>query len=367
MLRRIPFEKIENFRDLGGYSANYGETEFGVIYRSGSLSDATADDLKRIHEIGIKSVIDLRDQSNPRTLPDKTREDPSITHYLLPVNGNGRVPTSRKDMVNSYIEMLDDPAKARAVFYTLAHAKKPLVMHCSAGKDRTGCFLAVLLLANGVPFHDVNADYMLSFPYLTRLKRVTLQSCPDFPSPVLTPNTLFLKKVMDIFTKKWGTAHQYLGKIGLSEDDIVLLENLLGKQERSVGAVVFHNDMVLVEHMKKGHYSIPKGHVEPFDKDDEATALREIKEETDLDVRLISKDTHSIDFSPMEGHVKNVTFYIAESENDKTVPQASEIQGLYWLSPNDAIRTLTYDSDRQTVYWACHKRAEILYPAKDSK
>jgi len=41
MLRRVPFEKIENFRDLGGYSAAYGETSFGVVYRSGTLADAT--------------------------------------------------------------------------------------------------------------------------------------------------------------------------------------------------------------------------------------------------------------------------------------------------------------------------------------
>jgi len=365
MLRRVPFEKIENFRDLGGYASNYGETQFGVIYRSGSLSDATDNDFKKIHDLGIKSVIDLRDQSSPRTKPDKTSTDPAIDYYPLPVNGNGRVPTSRQDMVNSYIEMLDDPIKARQVFLTLAHAKKPLVIHCSAGKDRTGCFLMILLLANGVPFHDVNADYMLSFPYLTRLKRVTLKEAPDFPKAVLTPNTLFLKKVMDKFSKKWGTIDEYLSRIGLSDSDITLLENLLGKQEKSVGAVVFHNDQVLIEHMKKGHYSIPKGHVESFDKGDKDTALREIKEETSLDVNILSDDTHSIDFSPEPGVAKRVIFYIAESEKGETIPQPEEIQDIYWLDPNDAIRTLSYDSDRQTVYWACHKRAEILYPKKD--
>jgi protein-tyrosine phosphatase len=71
MLRRIPFEKIENFRDVGGYAAAYGETSFGVVYRSGSLSDATKKDLDTLAAVGIKTVIDLRD--------DRSKSKKSLT------------------------------------------------------------------------------------------------------------------------------------------------------------------------------------------------------------------------------------------------------------------------------------------------
>jgi protein-tyrosine phosphatase len=359
MLRRIPFEKVENFRDVGGYAARYGETASGVIFRSGQLGDATPKDLDTLAALGVKTIIDLRNDKDKANIPDKTLSDSRFKTILLPVNGNGRVPQNRADMVASYLEMLDDPAKARKIFLTLAHSEKPCVLHCTAGKDRTGCFIAVLLLANGVPFHDVNADYMLSFPYLTRLCRITKKQYPDFPKAVLTPNTLFLKKVFDQFQKKWGSVDDYFEAIGISEDDRNLLDNLLGKQEKSCGAVVFHDNHILVEHMTKGHYSIPKGHVEKFDKDDEATALREIKEETNLNAKIISKETYHIEYSPKDGVSKKVVFFIATSEETATVVQKEEVQECYWLLPNDTVRTMTHDSDKKIVLWACDLKARL--------
>lgn len=352
-MRRVPFEKIENFRDVGGYAARYGETSFGVIYRSGSLSDATESDLDKMASIGIKTIIDLRDEKAKTNTPDKSASDPRFKTVSLNVNGNGRVPLSRADQVDSYIEMLEDPSQARPIFLAIAHEDKPLVIHCTAGKDRTGCFIALLELANGVPFHDVNADYLLSFPYLTRLRRVTRKEYPDFPDAVLSPSVSFLKRVIARFNKKWGSVDEYLKSIGISDDDISLLDNLLGKQEKSCGAVIFNGGKILVEHMHKGHYSLPKGHVEKFDKDYVATAKREIKEETSLDVEIIDPSTnYHIEYSPKEGVAKKVVFFLATSEKTETIPQLEEVSQCYWLSANDAIRTLSHDSDKTIAKWA---------------
>jgi ADP-ribose pyrophosphatase YjhB (NUDIX family)/protein tyrosine phosphatase (PTP) superfamily phosphohydrolase (DUF442 family) len=359
MLRRIPFEKIENFRDLGGYASRYGETSFGVVYRSGTLSDATDNDIEKMASIGIKSIIDIRDDESKEKKPDHFQKDPRFAVISLPVNGNGRIPKDYEDQVDSYLEMLEDPASARRIFLALAHAEKPVVIHCNAGKDRTGAFIAILLLANGVPFHDVNADYMLSFPYLTRMTRITKTTYPDFPKTVLTPNVDFLKDVMAEFNRRWGRIVDYFHTIDLGDDDIALLENLLGKQEKSCGAVVFHEGKILVEHMIQGHYSIPKGHVEVWDKSEEDTALREIKEETALEAKILSKETWSIDYSPKEGVAKRVVFFIAESSTSETTTQPSEVQACYWLSPNDAIRTLSHDSDKKIVEWACKLHSKV--------
>lgn len=359
MLRRIPFEKIENFRDLGGYSARYGETSFGVIYRSGSLSDATPEDIDKLAKIGIKTIIDLRNDKDKTEKPDKTKGDPRFINISLSVNGNGRVPVNRIDMINSYLEMLEDPEQAKRIFTTIAHCEKPCVIHCTAGKDRTGCFSAVLELANGVPFHDVNADYMLSFAYLTRLCKITKKTLPNFPSAVLTPSAEFLKKVFVKFNKKWGKVDDYFSAIGLSKDDIALLDNLLGKQEKSCGAVVFHDETILIEHMKKGHYSIPKGHVEIFDADDQATALREIREETGLMAKILSKETYRVDYSPEEGVAKKVLFFIASSDETNTTPQAAEVVDCSWMSFENAIRILTHESDKEIVRWAFRQKAKL--------
>jgi len=359
MLRRVPFEKIENFRDLGGYSAAYGETNFGVVFRSGTLADATSADLDRMVNLGIKSVIDIRSDNEKNSKPDKTKYDKRFVEYELSVNGNGRVPVSRFDQVNSYIEMLEDPVQARKIFLTMAHCEKPLVIHCSAGKDRTGVFCFLLLLANGVPFHDANADYLLSFPYLTRLTRETRKNYPNFPEPVLTPSITFWKRVMAKFNKRWGTIDDYFNWIGINEDDSVLLENLLGKQEKSCGAVVFHENEILVEHMIKGHYSLPKGHVEKEDADEKATAIREIREETGLKATILASERYVIDYSPQPGVAKRVAFYIASSKDTETVCQPAEVAGIYWLSPNDAVRTVTHDSGKKIIVWACERKAEL--------
>jgi len=359
MLRRVPFEKIENFRDLGGYSAAYGETSFGVVYRSGTLADATPSDLDRMASLGIKSIIDIRSDNEKKTKPDKTKTDKRFTEYELSVNGNGRVPVSRFDQEASYIEMLEEPSQARNIFLTLAHCEKPCVIHCSAGKDRTGVFCFILQLANGVPFHDANADYLLSFPYLTRLTRETRRNYPNFPEPVLTPSITFWKRVMAKFNKRWGKIDDYFNSIGINEDDCVLLENLLGIQEKSCGAVVFHGNDILVEHMRQGHYSLPKGHVEKEDANEEATALREIREETGLEAIILAPERFVIDYSPKPGVAKRVSFYIASSQKAETVCQPSEVAGIYWLAPNDAVRTVSHESDKKIIVWACERKAEL--------
>ena len=62
-MRTIKFENIENFRDLGGYPCSFGETSFGVIYRSATLAYASKKDVDHMAEIGIKTVIDLREDA----------------------------------------------------------------------------------------------------------------------------------------------------------------------------------------------------------------------------------------------------------------------------------------------------------------
>jgi len=359
MLRRVPFEKIENFRDLGGYATPYGETAFNVIYRSGSLSDATQNDLDKMAAMGIKSIIDLRDDKAKANIPDKTSLDPRFKTYLLPVNGNGRVPTCRRDMINSYLEMLEDPYSARKVIMTLATCEKPCVIHCTAGKDRTGSFISLLLLANGVLFQDVNADYMLSFAYLTRLMKETLTNYPTFPKAVLTPQTMFLPHVYEKFTKLYGSIPSYLETIGLDEDQIALFSNLLGKQEISAGAVIFRGNEILVEHMVKGHYSIPKGHVETCDKDLYDAVRREVKEEVNLDIDFLSDKTTSICYSPKPGVAKRVIFFLASYKGGDMKFQKEEISDAYWLGPNDAIKTLSHLSDRSTAKWAYEEKSKL--------
>lgn len=349
MPRRINFESIENFRDLGGYECRYGETSFVVIYRSASLSYATKKDVDKIASLGIRTIIDLRDDDAKSNLPDATSKDNRFKTVYLPVNGNGRVPTSYEDGINSYLEMLEDPFKARNIFKAILNEPKPLLFHCTAGKDRTGCFVMMLLLLNGVDFDDINADYMASFPYLSKMTEDTIKNHPEVPHVVLTPNINYLKDVYKAFLKAYGSLENYFEYIGLTDDEVTALSSILGKQEKSCGAVVFNENKVLVEHMGLGHYSIPKGHVESFDKDEIATAKREIREETNLEVSIVDGFKETIYYSPKDGVFKEVVFYIGLAKEKEFNVDKVEVSDAYWLNVEDCMHVLSFDSDRKVV------------------
>lgn len=359
-LRRIPFEKIENFRDLGGYASSYGETSFNVIYRSGYLGDASSKDIQTIKALGIKTVLDLREEKERLRQPDVTKNDPSFTSVEISVNG--RIPQDHEDMVNSYVENLSDFKAAREVFLNIATCEKPMVLHCTAGKDRTGAFIAILLLANGVPFHDVNGDYMLSFPYLTRMTKETFKSMPDFPKALLTPNQFFLVEVMEKFNALFGSIDHYFEILGLDDETITLLKNVLGKQEMSCGALVFNKEKILLEHMNQGHYSLPKGHIEDKDGSLKGTAIREIKEEVGLDISFFGDEFVDTVYSPKPGVAKRVRFFLASTDSPLLSLQKSEIQDAYWLEPSDVLKCISHDSER-----AAFQKAYKLYISKYRK
>lgn len=354
-MRSVNFEKIMNFRNLGGYECTYGETAFGVLYRSGRLFGASVSDINKLYSLGLKTIIDIRDDEAKCLCPDP--ELNGVKTISLPVNGNGRIPINQEDQINSYLEMLEEPKMARDIFLALLNSEKPALIHCNAGKDRTGVFVFLLLLLNGVSFNDVNADYMASFAYLLELERLVKCGQSDIPPFIIGPDQFFLEKVYAAFLDRYGSIESYLEAIGLSEDEINGLANLLGKQEKSCGAVLFKDGKVLVEHMTMGHYSIPKGHVEPCDANEEATALREIKEELGLGASIIPGFRERIVYSPRKGSIKEVVFYCAQAKEGKIKLQKEEVDDAYWLSPADAMRVLSHDSDRHVVAKASYFEA----------
>ena len=124
------------------------------------------------------------------------------------------------------------------------------------------------------------------------------------------------------------------------------------KHEKSCGAVVYKiiedRAVFLIEHMALGHVSIPKGHVENGETETQ-TALREIKEETNLDVSLDTGFRNVISYSPRPGVVKDVVFFVAEAVSDELKNQECEVSVLEWLPYEEAQMVLTFESDRETL------------------
>lgn len=355
MKRRIKFNRILNFRDLGGYECRYGVTAYNVVYRSGRLSDADEDDIRKLESLHLSSIIDLRDEAAKSELPELSLLGAKL--ISLPVNGAGRIPADQDDQVRSYMEMVEEPCSARRIFQAILNAPKPTVIHCNAGKDRTGVFALLLLLANGVDIEDINADYLASFAYLHDMEKRVKDGLTSIPPFIIVPDEFYLDRFLERFFERYENLDGYFEAIGLSEDEIRGLSSLLGKQEKSCGAVLFFEGKVCVEHMAAGHYSIPKGHVEPEDLSEEMTALREIKEELGVEASILPGFRESIVYSPSDGVIKEVVFFAAQTQSEDFNLQEDEVQDAYWVSPADAVRFLTHDSDRRIVTSAAYFEA----------
>ncbi len=124
-------------------------------------------------------------------------------------------------------------------------------------------------------------------------------------------------------------------------------------KEKSCGAVVYKKEgdryLFLLEKMRLGHISLPKGHMEDGESEYD-TALREIKEETNLDVDLDTGFRSVISYSPYDGCIKDVVFFVAELKREQEMlAQECEVNALMWKELNEAIALLTFESDRNTL------------------
>jgi len=123
--------------------------------------------------------------------------------------------------------------------------------------------------------------------------------------------------------------------------------------EKSCGAIVYrkfhgNTEILLIRHVKSGYWSFPKGHIEDGETELE-TAVREIKEETGLDVFVDTGFREIVTFSPRRDAQKTVVYFVAKAKSHEISPQASEISETKWVEINKATEHLTYDNDRIIV------------------
>ncbi len=124
------------------------------------------------------------------------------------------------------------------------------------------------------------------------------------------------------------------------------------KQEKSCGAIILRKDteelqVLLLKH-NAGHWAFAKGHVEA-NETEEQTALREIKEETNLDVKLDTKFRTTVTYSPMEDVEKEVVYFLAYKTEGNETPQLEEISQMKWLNLDEAKNTVTYERDKEIL------------------
>ena len=172
--RIVPLAGAGNFRDFGGYDVEGGgRVKRGMLYRANRLSQLTADDIARLEQTGIATIFDLRSPREREADPTAWQASHLAFHSWPPGHKRRLV-----DMALEYPRSAEGARQLMLDFYaelprTLGHAfggilreiaggAVPCVMHCSAGKDRTGMAAALVLSAVCVARDDVLADYAMT-------------------------------------------------------------------------------------------------------------------------------------------------------------------------------------------------------------
>ncbi|XFA98461.1 NUDIX domain-containing protein [Candidatus Izemoplasma sp. B36] len=117
------------------------------------------------------------------------------------------------------------------------------------------------------------------------------------------------------------------------------------KKEKSCGCVVFDElNRVLLVKMNMGHWSFPKGHVEENETEEE-TALRETLEETHIKCNIIKGFREVSTYSPYDGVMKDVIFFVGKTTNTEIIRQVEEINTAIFIEIDKAKELITFDND----------------------
>jgi protein-tyrosine phosphatase len=174
---------IHNFRDFGGYKTNDGKIiKKGLLYRSGGLHKATDADLDKLAALGIKTICDLRSEQERIMEPDRIPDVSPVTFFNIPMRpivdyhsrslkrlfslmfGEER----RTDYIAESYKAYRDYAtgylpQLKALFNRISNPENlPLLIHCSAGKDRTGVVSSFIQQMVGVPAEVIMEDYLIT-------------------------------------------------------------------------------------------------------------------------------------------------------------------------------------------------------------
>lgn len=221
--RHLNLAGASNFRDLGGYATRDGRTvRWRQIFRSNHLGHLTEDDAAVLRSLGVKSAFDFRG-AGERTEALCVMSD--ITVHSLPVEPTvvaalraiaaGGTPLSAdhavevmRDSYRSYVQQ--NTPRYRALFAHLLEDRAPLVIHCTAGKDRTGFACALILHTLGVPDEVISEDYLLTNRFYRRDPN-SGSDLPDHVKQVLgSVQPAFLSAAFEAIDADYGNLETYL-------------------------------------------------------------------------------------------------------------------------------------------------------------
>lgn len=256
--RWIEIEGVVNMRDLGGLPTVDGRTTaWRRLIRSDNLQDlspAAVDHL--VSEIGVRDIVDLRSDTELHVLGDgplRTLESLVHHHHSLLPDRPARDPDSRpadtglgapwkaydgrRDAAfwtDHYLGYLSDrPDSVSAALDVVSRSEGAAIVHCAAGKDRTGTVVAMALSVAGVPDEVIIEDYVLSDERITRILE-RLAHDPVYGDALKTqpvddqrPKAQSMQSILAALRDGFGGAVGWLREQGWADDDLSRLRSRL--------------------------------------------------------------------------------------------------------------------------------------------
>jgi protein-tyrosine phosphatase len=251
----IELDGAANCRDLGGWPvAGGGTVRRGLVFRSSELNGLSDRGLSQLESLGLRTVYDLRTTAERNAQPDRLPGGVDDVHLDVLASD----PSSAAAGVADLSELLADPKRLegllgdmsvtalfertyrdvvglpsaisayRTMYAGIADAAaRPVLFHCTTGKDRTGWGAAALLTFLGVSADDVTAEYLLTNDEILALTQPMYDTFakaggdPDLLRPALGVDASYLEAAFDEMTTRFGSIEGYFSQ-GLGLDDATL-------------------------------------------------------------------------------------------------------------------------------------------------
>ena len=236
---RIPVPGTYNFRDVGGLPAKTGTVRDGELYRSDGLHRLGVDGRAALRDLGIGIVIDLRDENEAAVMPDDL-DGLDVEVLSLPVfEGSGASQGAGGISLDALYERIvtQHASVVVSALREIASAgERSVVVHCTAGKDRTGIVVALTLHAVGVDRDAVIEDYArtegnLAGEWLedmvTMIGRYGVPDTPELRVLMGGSPREALEGVIETVERAHGSTREYLLASGLTLHELAALEALL--------------------------------------------------------------------------------------------------------------------------------------------
>lgn len=248
--RRLGMEGTPNFRDFGGYPTTDGrQVKWGYLYRSGQLSALTEADVTLLASLELDLICDFRredeQEAEPSLLP--ASKPPRIASLPIVPGSNARFFeeaggegwSGREPMYEFMVHINHDFAEGQTATYAcmfteiLALEDTRFLVHCAAGKDRTGFAAAIILLALGVSRDVVMRDYMLTRKFflpaneLDRLRKKYEMEHIEVEAilPMLEVHEDYLSRALSTIDEQFGSIEAYLrDALGVGETEVAELQ-----------------------------------------------------------------------------------------------------------------------------------------------